>query len=77
MIEKKITGTIFLMKNGTSDCACCDGNHVIYSGITLDEFESNYPSSFDKDLTNWLHSNFNYKDLDGKRIEITATILEN
>lgn len=75
-IRKEIEGTVFLMKSDNDDCACCDGVHVYCQGIKLDDFKSNSPKHFGKGVQVWLDSMFDYKQLEGKKIQITATVLE-
>lgn len=72
-----IEGVIVLSRiDDESDCICCKGRHIFWKGIVLDEFESDFPDHFPVNVDQWLRANFDYDSLEGKKIKITAEIIE-
>ncbi len=82
----EITATVVLghanqipgRENEKKICICCPGfsSHVYMIGTELSNFTSRYPSHFPRDLDNWLYSMFDLKDLEGRKIRITAELIE-
>lgn len=59
-------------------CLCCPSfpSHVYSEGFKLDPFETYFPDYFTRDLDHWLRSQFDFKSLEGRRIKITAELLD-
>lgn len=72
----EITGTVKLGRSTSIECVCCEGSHIYSVDVALDTFKSVYPKHFKMDVENWIYSNFPLKHMEGRRIRITAEIID-
>lgn len=80
-MEAEITGTIELSYDREPDtkklCICCPGfpSHVYGQDFVLG-FNSSRFNDVPATLTDWLRDIFPFKDLDGRKIRITAELID-
>jgi hypothetical protein len=82
----EIIGTVSLMHSnqlpGREDepkvCICCPGfaSHIFGINFDLPEYPTDDPKHFGRNLDRWLQSSFPLKQMEGRRIRITAEIIE-
>lgn len=67
MTKKSITGTVKAFKS--------DKGAVCLTRLELPKFKQGFPTRHNADLEIWLKNMFNLKELDGRRIRVTAELL--
>ncbi|PZD70803.1 hypothetical protein C1752_08945 [Acaryochloris thomasi RCC1774] len=70
-----ITGTVEVQRSDSSECICCDGQHVFNTSLVLDDYPSFSPGHIKGSLFDWVDSSLDLKLLEGRRIKISAEVL--
>ena len=70
-----ITGTVEVQRSHSSQCICCDGQHVTCARLVLDDYTSFAPGHIKGSLLDWLDSSLDLKLLEGRRIKISVEVL--
>lgn len=78
--SKSVVGKVRLMRSnhdepGYRKCVCCDGPHVFCTPFDLEPYQGQGPNDGNH-LDAWLTNVLPFKKLEGKRIQLTATVLE-
>lgn len=65
-------------ENEKKVCICCPDfpSHVYQVSLDLPPYPTDYPEHFGRDLNLWVKSMFDFKKLEGRKIRITAELVD-
>jgi hypothetical protein len=85
-MAEEIIGTVVLLhsnqlpgrENEKKDCICCPDfpSHVFGINFKLPPYPSVFPEHFGRSLDYWVQSMFSFTKLEGRRIRITAELID-